>query len=68
MRKGGVGTRTRISLTCLPALPMMTDASWVTMRHRIWICWVTWASASWGGCSEGGGGAGRPAALEEGEE
>jgi len=31
----------RISLTCLPALPMMTDASCVTIRQRIWICCVT---------------------------
>lgn len=25
----------RISLTCEPPLPMMMDASWVTMRQRI---------------------------------
>lgn len=25
----------RISLTCAPAFPMMIEASWVTIRHRI---------------------------------
>lgn len=37
-----------ISLTCEPALPMMMDASCVTMRQRMWM----WA--------EGGGGGGGP--------
>ena len=27
----------RISLTCEPPFPMMMDASWVTMRQRIWM-------------------------------
>ncbi len=26
-----------ISLTCVPAFPMIMDASWVTIKHRMWI-------------------------------
>lgn len=37
-----------ISLTWEPAFPMMMDASWVTMRQRMWMC------------AEGGGGGGGP--------